>query len=214
MKKDGRKRLLPSASCILTELLLFLSCILLASGCRSEQTLQTATPKTPVHPAVPVITKTNELSMEVTTSARTNGCKLVLRRYTNKRPSMQGYWRQRAYVNDQWLFQIEHSTSPKEQSLIFNDPLKDTSVTPIDRNLNGKYDLFLVFSLKPLKLLDVLVLTDEGWLRHGTQEEFEARQKIIENNRRAYEEGKKLFRDAFRNSGYNAQAILDQLKQP
>jgi len=123
---------------------------------------------------------------------------------------MQGYWRQRVYVNDQWLFQIQHSTSPKEQSLIFNNPLKDAVVVPIDRNLNGKYDLFLVESLRRQELIDVLVLTDEGWFRHGTQEEFEARQKIIENNRRAYEEGEKLFRDTFD----NAQTVLDQLKQP
>ncbi len=109
----------------------------------------------------PVISKSQELSFEVTKSVRTNGCMLELNRYTNKRPSSQGYWYQKASLNGDLLFRIEHSTSPKEQSLTFHR-VKDVMVIQIDRDLDGKYDMFLILSSKNNSLIDALVLTDSA----------------------------------------------------
>jgi hypothetical protein len=44
------------------------------------------------------------------------------------------------------------------------------------------------------------MLTDDGWLRHGTEEEYEARQKIAENNQHALERVDKIFQDGFTNN--------------
>jgi hypothetical protein len=153
------------------------------AGCQSEKSTLTSEQKAPVQPSMPVITKSNELSFEVTTEVRTNGCTLVLRRYTNKRPSMQGYWTQDAFADTRLLFRIQHSTSPKEQALMFN-LMKDVVVMPIDQNLNGRYDMFLVLSVKRNELIDVLVVTEDGWLRHANEDEFQTRRKIAEKGKR------------------------------
>jgi hypothetical protein len=167
--------------------------IFLLVGCQTEKDSQTwhAT----IYPGDPAISISQPLSFEVTKTVRTNGCTLELRRYTNKRPSMQGYWTQKASVNGHLLFRIEHSTDPKEQTLTFHS-VKDVSVMQIDRDLDGKYDLLLILSSKSLSLIDALVLTDDGWWRHATKEEFEARVKIAEDNKRDNEQGMKILQQS------------------
>ena len=108
---------------------------------------------------------------------------------------MLGYWVQNAFVGDHQLFRIEHSTSPKEQALMF-ERMTDIVVMPIDRDLDGRYDMFLLLSVKTQKLIDVLVLTDDGWLRHSTEEEFAARQKTAEENKRVLKEADQIIQDA------------------
>lgn len=172
-----------------------IGCTLLAVGCQSE--IPTANhEQTPApHPAAPVVSTSHDRSFEVTSETRSNGCTLVLRKYTNSRPSMQGYWVQDAFVDSHHLFSIRHSTSPREQALMF-EPMTDIMVLPIDRNLDGKYDMFLLLSPKTNRLIDVLVLADEGCLRLGTREEFEARQKIFENNKKAVEDADNIIQRA------------------
>jgi len=171
--------------------------IFLLVGCQADEASRTwhAT----MYPGDPVISNSQPLSFEVTNAVRTNGCALELRRYTNKRPSLQGYWTQKASVNGRLLFRIEHSTEPKEQTLTIHH-VKDVLVMQIDRDLDGKYDLFLILSSKSLSLIDALVLTDEGWWRHATKEEFEARVKIAEDNKRDIERGMKILQQSLEES--------------
>jgi len=135
-------------------------------------------------PASAVVTKSQITSHEVTKSVRTNGCRLELWRYNKSNPYFQGHWIQHVYAGDQHLLQIEHSLSEKEQYLAI-DQNTGYGVVQIDRHLDGKYDLIIVISLKDQVLEDVLIVTDDGWLRHGTPEEFQTRQHIFEGNRQA-----------------------------
>jgi len=111
--------------------------IFLLAGCQTEEISQKwhAT----FYPGDPAISISEPLSFEVTKAVRTNGCSLELRRYTKKRPSLQGYWTQQGYVDGHLLFRIEHSTSPKEQTLTIHH-VKDVLVMQLDRDLDGKYE--------------------------------------------------------------------------
>lgn len=71
-------------------------------------------------------------------------------------------------------------------------------VLQIDRNLDGKYEMLIVVSLKDQQIVDVLFVTDDGSLRHGTPEEFQARQRIAEGNRRALEKVDKIITDGIK----------------
>lgn len=175
--------------------LIFISCTLLTGGCQSERATADREQKPAAHPATPVISTSRDRSFAVTTETRSNGCTLVLRKYTNSRPSMQGYWVQDAFVGSHHLFSIQHSTSPREQALMF-EPMTDIMVMPIDRNLDGKYDMFLLLSPKTKRLIDVLMLSDEGWLRHGTEVEYEARQEIFDDNTKALEQADSIIQRA------------------
>lgn len=180
-------------------------CILLLSvsflmSCQTEKDSQKWQATT--YPGDPAISISQPLSFEVTKAVRTNGCELELRRYTNKRPSMQGYWTQKATVNGRLLFRIEHSTSPKEQTLTIHH-VKNVLVMQIDRDLDGKYDLFLILSSESLSLIDALILTDDGWWRHATKEEFEARVKLAEDNERANERGMKILQQSLEQARTN-----------
>jgi hypothetical protein len=104
---------------------------------------------------------------------------------------MQGYWQEDVMIDNHLLFRLKHSTSPKEQALMLV-PVREFAVMPIDLDLDGRYDIFLVLSTKAQKLADVLVVTPDGWLRHSTQEEFEAQEQVGESNRRSLERAKQL----------------------
>jgi hypothetical protein len=58
----------------------------------------------------------------------------------------------------------------------------------VDRNGDGIYETFLVYSLADQKLVDVLLLTVSGWLRHGTKMEFFAGEALLEQAQRPVEE--------------------------
>jgi len=120
---------------------------------------------------------------------------LELRRITKGEPYFQGYWVQDVHVGDQLLFRVEHSVAEKEQALLI-EPQSAYGILQIDRDLDGKHDLFVVLSVKDQRLTDVLFVTDDGWLRHSTPEEIQARQRIAETNRQAMEELNTTIRDA------------------
>jgi hypothetical protein len=108
---------------------------------------------------------------------------------------MRGYWMQYVYVGDKHLLEIQHSATEKEQSLVIEH---DTGygVVQIDRDLDGKYEMLIVASLKDQSLIDVLFVTGDGWLRHSTPEEFEERLRIGEKNRKGLKELDKTIREA------------------
>jgi hypothetical protein len=171
----------------------------LLTGCQSEKNGAKFEQPSTIHLATPNVSKSQQDAFEITTAVRTNGCTLVLYKYAKTNPDLQGFWIQNIFLGNHQLFRVEHSTSPKEQALMF-EQMTDVVVMPIDQNLDGKYDTFLILSLKKQKLIDVLMLTDDGWLRHGTEEEYEARQKIAENNQHALERVDKIFQDGFTNN--------------
>lgn len=96
---------------------------------------------------------------------------------------MQGYWTQNVYIGEKKLLRIEHSLTEKEQSLIIEQST-GYAVAQIDRNLDGKYEMLLIVSLKDETLMDVLILTEGGWLRHSTTDEFSARLRVGDRNRK------------------------------
>lgn len=145
-------------------------------------------------PNLAIVTNSQQRGFEVTTSVRTNGCRLELWRYVKKQPDMNGYWVQNLYVGDKRLLQIQHSLSYKEQSLVVEQNT-DYGVLQLDRDLDGKYEMLIVMSLKDQSLIDVFVTTDDGWLRHSTPEELQARQHIAEGNQHALEEFDKTLKD-------------------
>jgi len=148
-------------------------------------------------PAPATVTKSQQGSYEVTKSVRTNGCTLVLRRYTKSKPYLQGRWTQLVYVGDKGVMRIQHSAVEKEQ-LLGIEPGTGYGVLLLDRNLDGKYEMFVVVSLKDQSLKDVLYTTDDGWLRHATPEEFQERLRLAEKNRHAMEELDKTISDALK----------------
>lgn len=157
-------------------------------------------------PPSAVVSNRQEGSFLVTASVRTNGCKLELWRYTKDKPHLQGYWIQHVYVGEKHLIQVQqHSATEKEQSLVIEHD-KDCGVLQIDRNLDGKYEMLVVASLKDRSLVDVLFVTEDGWLRHSTPEEFQERQRVGELNKKALEELDQTIRGA-------AQKALDDLSK-
>ena len=132
----------------------------------------------------------------ITASIRTNGCTLELHQITNSRnPELKGYWIQHVYAGGKHILQIEHSALHKEQSLAI-DPGRGYGVGQVDRNLDGKYDMLVVVSGTNQALTDVLFVTDGGWLRHSTPEEFQARQRIGERNRQDMQDVQKALQKA------------------
>ncbi len=139
-------------------------------------------------PPSAVVTNWQKGLHAITTSVRSNGCTLELYQITNSRnPELKGYWAQHVYAGNKHIMQITHSAVHKQQSLAI-DSETGYGVGQLDTNLDGKYDLFIVVSPTNQTLVDVLVVTEEGWLRHSTSEEFRARQRIGEENRRGIEE--------------------------
>jgi hypothetical protein len=148
-------------------------------------------------PQPAVVAKSQEGSFELTTSSRTNRCRLELRCYTKKQPYLQGFWVQGVFIGDKHLISIQHSATEKEQSMAIEQGT-GYGVLQIDRSLDGKYEMLIVVSLKDQHLVDVLYVTDDGWLRHSTPEEFQARQHIAEGNRQAIEKADKVITDALK----------------
>lgn len=147
-------------------------------------------------PPSAVVTNWQKGTHVITASVRSNGCTLELHQITNSRnPELKGYWIQHVYAGDKHILQIEHSAVHKEQSLAI-DPETGYAVGELDTKLDGKYDLFVVGSVTNQTLVDILFLTDQGWLRHSTPEEFRARQRIGEQNRRDMEELEKQLHKA------------------
>lgn len=135
-------------------------------------------------PPVAVVTNSQQRSSEVTASVRTNGCNMELWRYNKNRPDLQGYWIQHVYAGKKHLLKIEHSATEKERSLHLEQG-SGYGFMQIDRDLDGKYEMLVIVSHSDGKLTDVLFMTADGWLRHSTPEEFEARKRIYEANLQA-----------------------------
>jgi hypothetical protein len=147
------------------------------------------------HPSA-VVTNWQQGAHAITTSVRSNGCTLGLVQITNSRdPQFKGYWIQHAYGGEKHILQVEHSPMHKEQSLAI-DQGTGYFIGQIDTNLDGKYEMFVVVSVTNQTLVDVLFVTNEGWLRHGTPMEFETRQQIAERNRMEMKQVEATFRKA------------------
>lgn len=145
-------------------------------------------------PPPAVITKAERGNYELTTSTRTNGCRLELSRYIKTQANMQGYWLQNVFVGKKHLATIQHFATQNERSLVFD---QDTGfgILQLDRDLDGKYEMLIVTSIKDQGLVDVLFVTDDGSLRHSTSEEFDARLHIAQGNRRAIEKLNQIISD-------------------
>ena len=148
-------------------------------------------------PRAATVTKSQDGSFELTKSVRTNGCTLELRRYTKSKPYLQGYWVQGVFVGDKHVVKIQHSATEKEQSLAIEQGT-GYGILQLDRDLDGKYEILLVVSLKDQGLKDVLYVTQDGSLRHATQEEFQARLRIAEGNREAIQKVDKIITDGLK----------------
>ncbi len=147
-------------------------------------------------PLSAVVTNWQKGTHAITVSVRSNGCTLELHQIINSaNPELKGYWIQHVYAGNKHILQIEHTAAHKEQSLTI-DPETGYAVGQVDTNLDGKYELFVVGSVTNQTLLDVLFITDEGWLRHSTPDEFRARQGIGEQNRRDMEDLQNHLRSA------------------
>jgi hypothetical protein len=145
-------------------------------------------------PPSATVTKSQDGALELIKSIRTNGCTLELRRYTKSKPYLQGYWVQGVFIGDARVVQIQHSATEKEQSLAIA-PATGWGVLQLDRDLDGKYEMLLVVSVEDESLKDVLYVTADGWLRHATPEEFQARLRVAERNRDAIQKVDKIIRD-------------------
>lgn len=132
-------------------------------------------------PATAVVTNSQQRSFEVTESVRTNGCIIKLSRYNKNRPELQGYWTQNVYAGGKHILRIEHSEVEKERSLHL-DQGTGYGIMQIDRDQDGKYEMLVIVSHSDGKFMDLLFMTADGWLRHSTPEEFEARKRIYEAN--------------------------------
>lgn len=132
-------------------------------------------------PSVAVVTNSQQRSFEVKASVRTNGCLMELWRYNKSRADLQGYWIQHVYAGKKHLLKIEHSATEKERSLHLEQG-SGYGFMQIDHDLDGKYEMLVVVSHSDGSLTDVLLVTADGWLRHSTPEEFEARKRILETN--------------------------------
>jgi hypothetical protein len=126
----------------------------------------------------PTATTAQDGSFELTTVARVNGCRFVLKRYTKSDPALAGYWTQDISILEHPLIHITRQPSSGTRSLrIENDG--DYTVMQVDRNGDGIYETFLIYSSADRKLVDVLLLTPSGWLRHGTAVEFTAGEALL-----------------------------------
>jgi len=126
-------------------------------------------------------------SFELTTVARVNGCRFVLKRYTKTDPALAGYWTQDISILEHPLIQITRQPATGTRLLkIENDG--GYTVMQVDRNGDGIYETFLIYSTLDRKLVDVLLLTPSGWLRHGTQAECSAGAALWEQAQRPVQE--------------------------
>src|SRR5262245_17929531 len=98
-------------------------------------------------PPSATVTKSQEGGFELTKSVRTNGCTLELRRYTKSKPYLQGYWVQGVFVGNKQVVGIQHSATEKEQFLTIEQGT-GYGVLQLDRDLDGKYEILLVVSVK------------------------------------------------------------------
>jgi hypothetical protein len=135
----------------------------------------------------PTASTSQEASFEVTTVTRVNGCRMVLRRSTKATPALKGYWSQEVSVLDHPLLKMTWLASFGERSLrVEHDP--GYTVMQVDGSVNGRYEMFLVCSSLNQKLIDVLLVTPAGWLRHGTAAEFSAGEAVLDHLRRSKQE--------------------------
>jgi len=166
-------------------------------------------------PSEAIVLKTNESRVEITTSSRTNGCKLELRRLTRKSKSIKEYWSQSLFCGDDKLLELVHKdgTHGREISLL-HLPNEKYQILQLDSDLDGDYDMILVLKAAGLDLVDVLVFEKEGYLRHGSKEEFEARIAIMNQNNQGMEELHKITQETFKK--FNDQPLPQTVpaKQP
>jgi hypothetical protein len=131
----------------------------------------------------PTATTAQDGSFELTAVARANGCRFVLKRYTKTDPALAGYWTQDISILEHPLIHITRQPASGVRTLkIENDG--GYAVMQVDRNGDGIYETFLVYSLADQKLVDVLLLTVSGWFRHGTKMEFFAGEALLEQAQR------------------------------
>jgi len=135
----------------------------------------------------PTATTAQDGSFELTTVARVNGCRFVLKRYTKSDPALAGYWTQDISILEHPLIHITRQPSSGTRSLrIENDG--GYTVMQVDRNGDGIYETILIYLSSNQKLIDVLLLTPSGWLRHGTKVEFSAGEALLEQAQRPVKE--------------------------
>lgn len=166
-------------------------------------------------PSEAIVFKSNEKSVEITTSSRTNGCKLELRRWTGKSKSTKEYWSQELYCGDEKLLKLLHQVDiyGSERSLL-HLPNEKHQILQLDRDLDGVYDMILVLKIAGLDLVDVLVFEKEGYLRHASKEEFEARLTIMNKNKQGMEELHKITQEAFKKFNEQPSPQTAPAKQP
>jgi hypothetical protein len=126
----------------------------------------------------PTATTTQDGSFELSTVARMNGCQFVLKRYTKTDPAMAGYWTQDVSILEHPLIHITRQPVSGTRSLKIETD-GEHAVLQVDRNGDGIYETFLVYSPANWKLIDILLLTPGGWLRHGTEAEFNAGEALL-----------------------------------
>ncbi len=150
-------------------------------------------------PASPVVSSYYEKPYDISTSVRTNGCRLELRRYpetyTKNKPSLQGFWVQDVFIGKSLILRVRHSAAEKEQSLVVEQN-SGYGVVQVDRDLDTKYETIIVASLKDQRLTDVLLVTADGWLRHSSSDEFDSWLRRSETNKRAEEQADKAVKKA------------------
>lgn len=126
----------------------------------------------------PTATTAQDGSFELTTVTRLNGCQFVLKRYTNTDPALAGYWTQEVSLLDQPLMHLTRQPASGMRSLKIENP-GGYAVMQVDRNGDGIYETFLIYTSADRKLADVLLMTPAGWLRHGTAVEFSAGETLL-----------------------------------
>jgi hypothetical protein len=148
-------------------------------------------------PSAPVVSSSYEKPYDVVTSVRKNGCKLELRRYpeayTKNKPALEGFWVQDVLVGDMLILRTQHSALEKERSLVI-ERASEYGVLQIDRDLDGRYEVLVVSSLKDERLKDVLFVTADGWLRHSSMEEYDIWLRREGGNKRAVEKADEVMK--------------------
>jgi hypothetical protein len=135
----------------------------------------------------PTATTAQDGSFELTTVTRLNGCQFVLERYTNTDPALAGYWTQDVSILEQPLIHLTRQPASGMRSLKIENA-GSYAVMQVDRNGDGIYETFLIYSSADRKLADVLLMTSSGWLRHGTAAEFSAGETLLAQTLRPVQE--------------------------
>lgn len=139
--------------------------------------------------------QTKERSKDVETTTREGGCELVLTTYTGALAELQGAWWQSVNVQTEQLILLSNHPQVPERVLSLHNSLKAVA-TQIDRDGDGQFELIVVSSPDRMKLLDVLVMTPNGKLRHSTPEEFTVRLQVYQANQKSLESLDQTIQDA------------------